>query len=120
ECNPRIPGSIRASETVLNLNLLDLHIKSFLPNEWIKIKKLIKSAVPKKFATKLVFFALKNIEKRLLSEINNIDFVHDKTEPIRNVSKGEPLCTVLYEADNLSESFNGAKKILYKINRIIE
>jgi len=120
ECNPRIPGSISASESVLNLNLLDLHVKSFLPNEWIRIKKLIKSAIPKTFATKLVFFAPKDIEKSLLPRINNLKFVHDKTEPIKNVLKGEPLCTVLYEADNFSESFNGAKKIVKKIQRIIE
>ncbi|MFX1302199.1 MAG: ATP-grasp domain-containing protein [Promethearchaeota archaeon] len=119
ECNPRIPGSISASESVLDLNLVDLHIKSFLLNEWISIKKMIKSAMPKTFATKLIFFAPKVIEKNLLPEINNLEFVYDKPEPIKNILKGEPLCTVLYEADNFSESFNGAKKIVNKINKII-
>ncbi len=119
ECNPRIPGSISASESVLDLNLVDLHIKSFLLNEWINIKKMIKSAMPKTFATKLIFFAPKVIEKNLLPEINNLEFVYDKPEPIKNILKGEPLCTVLYEADNFSESFNGAKKIVNKINKII-
>lgn len=119
ECNPRIPGSIRASEIVLNLNLLDLHIKSFIPKEWKTIKKLINSARPKKFATKLVFFAPRDIEKSLLPKINNLEFVHDKTEPIKSVLKGEPLCTILYETDNFYESFNGAKKIVNKINKII-
>lgn len=120
ECNPRIPGSIRASESVLNLNLLDLHIKSFIPKEWKNIIKLIKSTIPKTYVTKLVFFAPKDIEKSLLPKINDLEFVHDKSEPIKNVLKGEPLCTVLYEAGNFSESFNGAKKIVNKINRIIE
>ena len=119
ECNPRIPGSIRASEIVLNLNLLDLHIKSFIPKEWKTVKKLINSARPKKFATKLVFFAPRDIEKSLLPKINNLEFVHDKTEPIKSVLKGEPLCTILYETDNFYESFNGAKKIVNKINKII-
>ena len=119
ECNPRIPGSISASESVLNLNLLDLHIKSFIPNEWRNIKKLINSAIPKTVATKLIFFAPKEINKNLLPKINTLKFIHDKTEPVKNVLKGEPLCTILYEAINLSESFNGAKKIVNKINKII-
>ncbi|MFX0141141.1 MAG: ATP-grasp domain-containing protein, partial [Candidatus Hodarchaeota archaeon] len=120
ECNPRIPGSIRASESVLNMNLLDLQIKCFIPNEWKHIKKLINSAMPKKYATKIVFFAPKDIEKSLLPKINNLEFVHDKSEPNKNVLKGEPLCTVLYVAKSYSESYNGAKKIVNKINKIIE
>ena len=120
ECNPRIPGSIRASELVLNLNLLDLHIKSFIPNEWENIKNLIKSAKPKKFATKLVFFAPKDIEKNILPKINSLEFVHDKCEPIKNVLKGEPLCTILYGGNTLLESYNGAKNIVIEINKIIE
>ncbi len=119
ECNPRIPGSIRASESVLNLNLLDLHIKSFDPNEWGKIKKMINSAKTNKFATKLVIFAPKDIDKNTLLKINNLKFVHDKSEPIRRILKGEPLCTVLYKATNLSKSYNGAKTIVNKIDNII-
>lgn len=119
ECNPRIPGSIRASESILNLNLLDLHIRCFINNKWDNIKKLIKSAIPKNFATKLVFFAPKNIEKSILTKINNLEFVHDKTELTKDVLRGEPLCTVLYVAKNYSKSFNGAKKIINRIKRII-
>ncbi|UCD01975.1 MAG: ATP-grasp domain-containing protein [Promethearchaeota archaeon] len=119
ECNPRIPGSIRASEIVLNLNLLDLHIKSFIPNEWKNIKKLILSAKPRTFATKFILFAPNEIDKSLLTEINNLEFVHDKTEPIKNVLKGEPLCTILYEAKDFLKSFNGAKQIVDRISRII-
>jgi predicted ATP-grasp superfamily ATP-dependent carboligase len=119
ECNPRIPGSIRASEIVLNLNLLDLHIKCFLSNEWKNVKKLIMSAKPRTFATKFILFAPNEIDKSLLTEINNLEFVHDKTEPVKNVLKGEPLCTILYEANDFSKSFNGAKQIIDRINRII-
>jgi len=119
ECNPRIPGSIRASESVLNLNLLELHIKSFIPKEWKNIRKLIKLARPKTVATKLIFFAPKEIDKKLLGIINNLKFIHDKTEPNRHIKKGEPLCTILYEAKNYSESYNGAKEIVNKIYKII-
>ena len=70
--------------------------------------------------TKLVFFAPKDIEKNILPKINSLEFVHDKTEPTRNVLKGEPLCTILYEANSFLESYNGAKNIVIEINKIIE
>ncbi|MEE9379588.1 MAG: ATP-grasp domain-containing protein [Candidatus Lokiarchaeia archaeon] len=120
ECNPRIPGSIRASEAALNLNLLDLHIKSFINEEWKNLKNLIKSAKPKRFVTKLIFFAPKKIDKQCLTKINNLEFVHDKCEPIKNVLKGEPLYTILYGGNSLLESYNGAKNIVIEINKIIE
>lgn len=120
ECNPRIPGSIRASELALNLNFLDLHIKSFIHKEWRNIKKLIKSAKPNTVVTKLIYFAPKEIDKNLLPKINSLEFIHDKTEPNINILKGEPLCTILYGAKSYSESFNGAKKIVNQIESIIE
>ena len=42
EINPRIPGSIRASEEAMNINLLDLHIKSFTDEGWEFVKKILK------------------------------------------------------------------------------
>ena len=120
ECNPRIPGSIRASESVLELNLLDLHIKSFIPNEWEEIKSLLKSRETKTVATKLIFFAPKEIDKDIVPKINNLKFIHDKSEPIKNILKGEPLCIILYKAKNFSESYSGAKKIVDKICKIIK
>ncbi|MFX1574105.1 MAG: ATP-grasp domain-containing protein [Promethearchaeota archaeon] len=120
ECNPRIPGSISASESALSLNLLDLHIKSFIPKEWKNIEKLIKSAKSSSVVTKLIYFAPREIDKGILPKINNLDFIYDKSEPTKNVLKGEPLCTILYSAKSFSESFNGAKKIVNQIESIIE
>lgn len=120
ECNPRIPGSIRASESVLNLNLLDLHISSFIPHKWKSIRKTIRTTQPKTIAIKFIFFAPKDIEKNLLIKINNQEFIHDKSEPKRNIVKGEPLCTILYNAKTFSEAYNGAIEIVNKINRIID
>jgi len=119
EINPRIPGSIRASEKVLDLNLLDLHIQSFDPEKWEYTKSKIRSTQTSGFATKLIFFAPKEIDKELLHKINNIEFVHDKTEPIKNILKEEPLCTILFKGKNFSESYFGALKIIDKIKNII-
>ncbi len=119
EINPRIPGSIRASESVLNLNLLDLHIQSFYPKKWEKVRNLLRSAKVEGFATKLIMFAPKMINFALVDKINNLEHVHDKTEPIKNIMKGEPLCTVLYRGKNLADSYFGALKIIDKIKDII-
>ena len=73
-----------------------------------------------KGSTKLIFFAPKEIDKNLLIRINNLEYIHDKSEPNKNVLKGEPLCTVLFKAKKLLESYNGAIEIINKINRIIE
>ncbi|MFX0139213.1 MAG: ATP-grasp domain-containing protein [Candidatus Hodarchaeota archaeon] len=118
EINPRIPGSINASEIVMNLNLLDLHIKSFDKSKWEEIKNIINSTKAKGFATKLIMFAPKDIDNKIIQKINQIDNVHDKTEP-KTVKKGEPLCTILYKDKNLSESYLGALKVAKEIKKII-
>lgn len=120
EINPRIPGSISASEKSLDLNILDLHVKSFDLNQWDSVKKSIKSAKSKGFTTKLIFFAPKEIDKNLIIKINNLEYIHDKSEPNKNILKGEPLCTILYKAHSLSESYNGAQRIITEINNIID
>jgi predicted ATP-grasp superfamily ATP-dependent carboligase len=120
EINPRIPGSIRASEISLELNLLDLHIKSFNASGWNYVKKLIKKKKFNGVSTKIIIFAPKVIDKNLIAKINQLEFIHDKSEPTNNISKGEPLCTVLYKGKTLSESYNGAKKVVDKVNEIIE
>ena len=120
EINPRIPGSIRASEESLNLNLLDLHIKSFDLTQWNIVKKSMKSKKSTGFTTKLIFFAPREIDRNLLIRINNLEYVHDKSEPNKNILKGEPVCTIIYKARSLLESYNGAKRIVIEINKIIK
>ncbi|MFX1389755.1 MAG: ATP-grasp domain-containing protein [Promethearchaeota archaeon] len=119
ECNPRIPGSIRASEDCLNLNLLDLHVKCFLPKQWDEIRKLINSSKPKGYTTKLIFFAPKDIDKKSIAKINEINYIHDKPVPDKNIIKGAPVCSVLFNANSATESFNGARNVIYEINSII-
>ncbi len=119
EINPRIPGSISASEMSYDLNLLDLHIKSFDLDKWDVIKKLISSKKLSGFSTKLIVFAPNEINKTSISEINNLKYIHDKSESSTNILKGEPLCTVLFKGNTLSESYDGAFEVVYKIHKII-
>ena len=120
EINPRIPGSIRVSEEAMNLNLLDLHIKSFSPEGWEYVKKALKESKIENFATKMIFFAPKEINKHLLNEINDLKYIHDKSEPIKNISKKEPLCTILFKANTFSDSYFGSLKVADEIKKIIK
>ena len=119
EINPRIPGSIRGSEEAMHLNLLKLHILSFDLSNWNFIENTIKSAQFKTFVTKLIYFAPKTIPRNLIQEINELDYIHDKTEPKEDVHIGEPVCTILYNDIDFSSSYFGALKIVDKIERII-
>ncbi len=119
EINPRIPGSIRASEEAMNVNLLDLHVKSFTDKGWEFVKKTLKDAKIENFTTKMIFFAPKEIDKNLLNKINDLEYVHDKSEPVKNIYKGEPVCTILFKANSSSDSYLGSLKLVYKIKNII-
>jgi len=119
EINPRIPGSIRASECSLNLNFLDLHIRSFYPMEWQNIKKTVSSAKYEGFTTKLIMFAPKEVTTSQIDKINKLEHIHDKSKPIRPILKGEPLCTVLFNSKDFAKSYTGAIKIINKITSII-
>jgi len=120
EINPRIPGSIRASEEAMNVNLLDLHIKSFTEKGWEFVKKTLKDAKFEHFATKMIFFAPKTIDKNLLNKINTLEYVHDKSEPDKTISKSEPVCTILFKANSFSDSYLGSLKVVDKIKKIIK
>ncbi|MFX1493261.1 MAG: ATP-grasp domain-containing protein [Promethearchaeota archaeon] len=119
EINPRIPGSIQASEVSMNVNLLNLHILSFNQEKWNEILDKINDSVCIKYVTKLIFFAPKEIPVVKLKKINNLKFIQDKSEPIRNIVLGEPVCSILFSAKSFSESFFGALKITDEITKII-
>jgi len=120
EINPRIPGSIRASEEAMNLNLLDLHIKSFTEEGWEIVKRTLKEAKFEGYATKMIFFAPKEINRTLINEINDLEYIHDKSEPVKNISKSEPVCTILFKAQSFSDSYLGVLKVVDRIKKIIK
>ena len=120
EINPRIPGSIRASEEAMNINLLDLHIKSFTDKGWEFVKETLKKVKIENFTTKMIFFAPKEIDKSMLNKINELEYVHDKSEPVKNIYKSEPICTILFKANSFSDSYSGCLKVVDRIKEIIK
>jgi len=119
EINPRIPGSIRASELAFNINLLDLHVKSFNSENWNEIEKVLSSGNFIQFATKLIVFAPTELCESELVKINKLEYIHDKTDPENRVQKFDPICTILFGARDFSASYFGALKIVDKIYDII-
>ncbi|MBY9005879.1 MAG: ATP-grasp domain-containing protein [Candidatus Lokiarchaeota archaeon] len=119
EINPRIPGSIRVSEEYLTTNLLKLHIDSFFLNRWNSIKKSLTSIKKKRFCTKLIFFAPKDLSIDNINKINKLKHIHDKTEPLKKILKYEPVCTILFKDNTFINSYFGALKIVNRINKII-
>ncbi|MFO7794689.1 MAG: ATP-grasp domain-containing protein [Promethearchaeati archaeon] len=120
EINPRIPGSIRASEESLNLNLLFLHIESFNYSKWNEIIEKLKNNKNQLFTTKLIIFAPDDINIAKIKKINKIENVHDKTPPNEKIKKDQPICTILYKDQNYKKSYFGALKIADKVFQIIE
>jgi len=120
EINPRIPGSIEASELALNLNLLDLNTRCFEPEGWSLVRQQIQEKNFENFATKLIVFAPTNLDETTIKKINALEQVHDKNDPTHPIFKGEPICTILYQANSFSDSYFGALKLANKIKDIIE
>ena len=119
EINPRIPGSISCSEESLNVNLMDLHIQSFINNDWNEIKKTLHTAQSRNFATKLICFAPNKINIESLKKINELDNIFDKTEPVREINRKEPVCSILFKGNSYLDSYNGALKVVENIKKII-
>lgn len=119
EINPRVPGSLRASEEALGINLMDLHIQSFFEEKWNNIIRLDTNK-PKVYATKLVYFAPQTIKTSQIKKIQKIQYVHDKPKSDHEIFKGEPVCTILYTGNSFADSYFGALKTVDKIERLIK
>jgi len=121
EINPRIPGSIRASEESLRINLLEQHINSFQAQRWEQITKIINThrETLDTYTTKLIYFAPKDIKIDLIPIINKLDYIHDQSPKGEQIQKGAPVCSILYSAETFSKSYFNALKIANNINELV-
>ena len=120
EINPRIPGSIRASECSMNLSLLDLHVKSFNPSYWHEVVNKLNEVEMNNFTTKLIYFAPNEISTKTIEIINSFPHIHDKSKPNVNLIKESPVCSILFTAKTFSDSYFGGLKIVEEINKITQ
>lgn len=121
EINPRIPGSIRASEESLKINLLEQHVNSFRLYNWEKIKDQVRTHREniETYTTKLIYFAPNDIKIDLIPIINKLDYIHDQSPTGEQIQKGAPVCSILYSADTFSKSYFNALKIASNINELV-
>lgn len=118
EINPRIPGSINAAEVALKRNLIDEHINCCLnPDKEIIISNL---DINTNFVSKFIYFAPKLISYHKIEKLKQIINVEDIPAPGRDIQTFEPLCSILYKADNYSKAYKGALSIVESIELLIK
>jgi len=105
EVNPRFQGTLECVENVLRINMVKLHLNACLHNS-IPIME----EKPQKFCTRLILYAPKRI---IASDLTVFQEVRDIPLPLSIIEKGEPLCSILTEA-------NSGKMAFRKANRLAE
>lgn len=118
EINPRIPGSIHASELYLDRNLLEEHISSciYVDEPLITIGRTRERF---NYVAKFIYFAPKDVPSDKVEKLKNLKHLRDIPGPDRIVNQQEPLCTVLVGADTYFEAFCGALDTIKKVEKII-
>jgi len=107
EVNPRFQGSLGCIEKVLELNLVNAHVKACLYDELPAIKP------PSKFCTRLVLYAPNRV---ITPDLTTLRGIWNIPPPHSIIEKGEPICSVLTEGENRETSLRKAKslaKIIY-------
>ncbi|WP_409199750.1 ATP-grasp domain-containing protein [Methanobrevibacter sp. DSM 116169] len=113
EVNPRFQGTYESCESLLNINLLEAHIKA-CQNELIEINNKIKG-----YSLKKIIYAENKVKIKNLESLKN---VYDIPYPNVIIEKNQPIATIIQENksinklnENLKISFNEFKKHLLKI-----
>jgi predicted ATP-grasp superfamily ATP-dependent carboligase len=101
EVNPRFQGTLGCIEKVFGINLVEAHVKACLNNIIPTIRKA------SRFCTRLILYAPKRVFAPDLTIFPN---VWDIPLPNSIIEEGEPLCSVLTEAESRDASFRKAQK----------
>jgi len=107
EVNPRFQGSLGCIEKVLELNLVNAHVKACLYNELPATKP------PSKFCTRLVLYAPNRV---IAPDLTTLRGIWNIPPPHSIIEKGEPICSVLTEGGSRKTSLRKAEslaKIIY-------
>lgn len=99
EVNPRFQGTLRCVERVFGINLVESHIKACLYGELPETREL------SKFCTRLVLYTPKRV---FAPDLTGFKELWDIPLPNSILEQGEPLCSILAEGKNRSNSFQKA------------
>lgn len=111
EVNPRFQGTLRCVEKVLGINLVKSHVDACLHNFLPTIREKVAT-----FCTRLILHAPERViapDLTVFPEVRNIPL------PGIIIEKGEPLCSLMTQAENQTLSFQKAKKIAKSIYSIL-
>jgi predicted ATP-grasp superfamily ATP-dependent carboligase len=102
EVNPRFQGSLGCIEEVLELNLVNAHVKACLYDEMPAIKP------PSKFCTRLVLYAPNRV---IAPDLTILHGIWNIPPPHSIIEKGEPICSILTEGESRKTSLREAESL---------
>jgi len=108
EVNPRFQGTLECVERVLGINMVESHLNTCLHNSLPSMKEKTQ-----KFCTRLILYTPERI---IAHDLTSFKEVGDIPLPLSIIEKGEPLCSILTEANSRRMSFlkaNRLAKIIY-------
>ena len=100
EVNPRFQATFECVEKVLNLNLVEIHVKACLNESLPRISRRIS-----KYCARLVLFSKGQVK---VENLTGLSYVRDIPFPEAIIEEGEPLCSVIVEAENRELSLKKA------------
>jgi hypothetical protein len=100
EVNPRFQGTLECVERVLEMNLVETHMKACIEGVLPTIVK-----EPSIFCVRLILFAP---QRSVVSDLNTFEEVRDIPLPGAIIEKGEPLCSIIVEEETRSSALKKA------------
>lgn len=110
EVNPRFQGTLECVERVLGINLVESHINACLNGRLPNLKER------KSFCTRFILYSPRRIVAPNLTvfrEVRNIP-LHGSI-----IEKGEPICSIITEAESRELSFRKARKLAKTIYNML-
>jgi len=107
EVNPRFQGTLECVENVLDLNMVEAHVKACRKGLLPKVPNTIP-----KFCTRLVLFAP---HRSVVSDLSRYAEVRDIPLPGVLIEEGEPICSIIAEENDRDSSFKKARNAAQQI-----
>jgi len=100
EVNPRFQATFECIERALNLNIIEMHVKACLNEPLPHFTRKIG-----KYCTRLILFSKGQVK---VGNLTGLSYVRDVPFPEVIIEEGEPLCSVIAEAESRESSFKKA------------
>jgi predicted ATP-grasp superfamily ATP-dependent carboligase len=107
EVNPRFQGTLECVENVLDLNMVEAHVKACRKGLLPKVPNTIP-----KFCTRLVLFAP---HRSVVPDLSRYAEVRDIPLPGVLIEEGEPICSIIAEENDRDSSFKKARNAAQQI-----